>query len=119
MEINAEKGYVKFGDNNSNFDDKETLFVLPPKYKRFDNFNESRKYCTKTLVALSINIMVLAGMAIGLLILGTKNAELENQIQKLQQNFSNTQNLSQFQIQALKKSNDFLLEQNRDMTEEL
>ena len=102
MEINAEKGYVKFGDNNSNFDDKETLFVLPPKYKRFDNFNDSRKYCSKTLVALAINIMVVAGLAIGLLILGLKNVELENEIENLQQNFSNTQNLSQSQIQALK-----------------
>ena len=106
MEINAEKGYVKFGDNNSNFDDKETLFVLPPKYKRFDNFTENRKYCTKTLVALSINVMVLAGLATGLLILGLKNVELENQIETLQQNFSNAQNLSQSQIEALEKDLD-------------
>ena len=113
MEINAEKGYVKFGDNNSNFDDKETLFVLPPKYKRFDNFTENRKYCTKTLVALSINVMVVAGLATGLLILGLKNVELENRIESLQQNFSNAQNLSQSQIDAFEQD---LASKNKTIT---
>ena len=101
MEINAERGYVKFGDKNSNFDDKETLFVLPPKHKRFDNFTKNRNISTKILIAITITVMVFGGLATGLLMLGLKNVELENQIENLQQNFSNTQNLSQSQIEAL------------------
>ena len=128
MEINIADNFVKFQDKKDNLEDKETLFVLSPKYKKFResdseaDLSNSRKISTKSLVGLTIVLVLIGGLITGLtvgLVLSkieiktlTQNLENLNQdFENLQQNFSQAQNSSQETIKYL----ETLVEAHEDL----
>ena len=126
MEINIADNFVKFQDKKDNLEDKETLFVLSPKYKKFrDTESESpnsRKISKKSLVGLTITLVLIGGLVTGLTVglvlskmknenLTQKLENLNQDFENLQQNFSKAQNSSQETITYL----ETLVEAHEDL----
>ena len=124
MEINIAHNFVKFQDKKDNLEDKETLFVLSPKYKKFRESDspQKRKISKRSLVGLTIGLILigglLTGLTIGLVLSKMKNENLTQKLENLnqdfenlQQNFSQAQNSSQETIAYL----ETLVEAHEDL----
>ena len=119
MEINIADNFVKFQDKKDNLEDKETLFVLSPKYKKFRESDsgspQKRKISKKSLVALTISLVLIGGLVtgltIGLVLSKMKIENLTQNLENLQTNFSQAQNSSQETIAYL----ETLVEAHEDL----